>query len=394
MVCVNETFLNRSIQSVTLEGYALVGRRGRQDGRFGGGVLVFVREDCAAVVILSHISETAERIWCIIHSDRGPIALCSWYRPPCPGEIDSIVSFEQEWLEQKRLCVGCIAAGDVNVHSERFLKYSNGETTEGRAMSAVCANLQAVQSVKGATRGEYLLDLIITDLPDVKASILPQISDHAIVEANVEMTVPTEEVYERHVWDFRDADWAGLCDTIHSQYATGGFGSRCADPGEAARQLTGDLLAAMERNIPRRVIKQRKSSRPWLTRRALRAVAAKSAASGTPREAAEAERCSRTLLEERHRYAEKMQKEVKNLKRGSKRWWATVAQLTHKSQKPSSIPALKTPDGVWLLDARDKANHLSDVFEAKQMLPPPPALSAPVPAQPGCAQAHLPPLQT
>jgi hypothetical protein len=74
IVSMNETFLNKCIEPVELEGYQVLGRRDRE-GQWGGGVLVFVLDEYAPRVTLIEISAVAERIWAMVHSDRGHI----WY---------------------------------------------------------------------------------------------------------------------------------------------------------------------------------------------------------------------------------------------------------------------------------------------------------------------------
>ena len=92
LVTLNETFLSNAIEKVELEGYQLLARRDRE-GQWGGGVLVFVLDEYAPRVTLVEKSQVAERIWAIMHSDRGPYLVCCWYRPPSPGNVESIKCF-------------------------------------------------------------------------------------------------------------------------------------------------------------------------------------------------------------------------------------------------------------------------------------------------------------
>ena len=41
LVCINETFLYRAVEAIALEGYSLVARRDRNDGRKCGGIAAF-----------------------------------------------------------------------------------------------------------------------------------------------------------------------------------------------------------------------------------------------------------------------------------------------------------------------------------------------------------------
>ena len=87
IVCLNETFLDSSIEDVPLEGYSEVARRDRADGRKGGGVIVYALDSIASRVTMVEKSDLSERVWLVIHSDIGPYLLGVWYRPPDPGEV-------------------------------------------------------------------------------------------------------------------------------------------------------------------------------------------------------------------------------------------------------------------------------------------------------------------
>ena len=60
-VALNETLLDESSPQVTLEGYVLLSRRDRRDGRKGGGVLLFGKPEVATSVVFLEHSETDER---------------------------------------------------------------------------------------------------------------------------------------------------------------------------------------------------------------------------------------------------------------------------------------------------------------------------------------------
>ena len=152
LVCLNETLLDASTEESNLQGYALIGRRGRPD-RAGGGVAVFAHTDFAEAVNVVATSAEAERLWCVVHSDLGPISVGAWYRPPAPGDVDTITSCAREWQSQGCGAMGTILVGDCNVHSRRWLKHSNGESCEGTALRTCCQEVGASQLVRDPTRG-------------------------------------------------------------------------------------------------------------------------------------------------------------------------------------------------------------------------------------------------
>ena len=120
VVCVNETFLDKGVEDVQLEGYLVVGRRDRSysgDERRCGGIIVFARTEIAEHVTLMSMSDSSERMWILMHTHLG--LLCCWYRPPLPGEVQSILDFETECNQLKDGALGMVLLGDLNLHSRR-----------------------------------------------------------------------------------------------------------------------------------------------------------------------------------------------------------------------------------------------------------------------------------
>ena len=114
--------------------------------------MVFVLDEYFARVTLVAESASAERIWAIVHSDQGPYLVCCWYRPPNPGNIETIESFETEYNQYKDGAVGVFVLGDLNVHSIRWLRHSAHESVEGRTLFEVASRLGLQQKVKEPTR--------------------------------------------------------------------------------------------------------------------------------------------------------------------------------------------------------------------------------------------------
>ena len=189
-VCLVETFLDSSMLHPTLSGYELVSRRDRGSDRFGGGVAVFAKSSLAARIVHLDDSAVCERSWHIIHSDHGGILLGVWYRPPAYGEVASICSLERELAANKRGCIGTLLVGDMNVHHSGWLSHSKGVTPEGRSLYKVCVENGLVERSARPTRGKYLLDLSLTDIPGtVVTSIHSGVSDHHIVLCDVMLKV-------------------------------------------------------------------------------------------------------------------------------------------------------------------------------------------------------------
>ena len=57
--------------------------------------------------------------------------------------------------------VAVLAVGDVNVHNEEWLRFSDGTSLEGRGLEHVCNEPGLKQQVRSPTRGRHLLDLVL-----------------------------------------------------------------------------------------------------------------------------------------------------------------------------------------------------------------------------------------
>jgi hypothetical protein len=165
LICVNETFLDRTIEYISLEGYALIARRDRADGRKCGGIAAFALTTIAERVTLVESSQDAERFWLLVHANQGPHLVGVWYRPPAPGEIATIDTFKKELNALEGISLGTIVMGDLNVHNARWLTHSSANSVEGTALKAACDEAGLKQIVKTPTREGHLLDVVLTNIP-------------------------------------------------------------------------------------------------------------------------------------------------------------------------------------------------------------------------------------
>ena len=62
-------------------------------------------------------------------------------------------------------CVGILVVGDLNVHQRKWLRFSSNDTPEGSLLYNITVEEGLQQVVKEPTRNEYLLDLVLTDIP-------------------------------------------------------------------------------------------------------------------------------------------------------------------------------------------------------------------------------------
>ena len=364
IICVNETWLDKSIESVFLEGYAVAARRDKSDKPNRGGVLVFVQEGMSAHVVELEQSIVAERIWLMLHLPNGPLLLGAWYRPPS-ADGSHISSFEAEHDRLRTGAVATLVIGDLNIHHASWLRFSSGDTAVGRRLRDICDLAGLSQLVSAPTRGANLLDVALCDLHNAKAKVLPNIADHALVEVTVPFPCPQEEFSKRRVWMYANADWDRLHADLEVQDWT------CLEnmhPEEGAQWLQTTIQKHMSESIACKEITVRKSSHPWLNNRVERAVQEKTQAAPDERDAA-TRKCSAVIKEEHDLWLARSRAQLANMPSGSKQWWKRSRQVAMQKELVCSIPALKDSDGQWVITSQAKADLFAGTFEAKYSLP-------------------------
>ena len=340
---------------------------------------LFVRVDCAATVVLLEHSETHDRSWHLVHTTLGPLLLCVWYRPPRQGETHSVETLEAEWLRHCDQAVGTVIAGDLNVHSQRWLTHSAAETTpEGTALCSFCDAYGFEEKVQKPTRGKHLLDLVLTDLDkEVESEVLPKLADHALVLVKVQAPVPKTVEVERECWLFEKGDWKALDKELRNtnwntvlferDTVAGTFTSKEVD--QATARFTEHLLHTLRKHVPVQKKTLSKSTHPWIDEHCYQLVAEKRAAEGTEEYADKLKKCSEGLLEAYKKWVVRTREKLLELPKASKRWWKLARSLAQRTEKNSSIPPLRRTDGTWATGAEEKAELFLETFCSKYKLP-------------------------
>jgi hypothetical protein len=335
--------------------------------------MLLARSDVDNVVHIGN-SETCERSWHIVHADCGPLLVSVWYRPP--GEDASMLaSFHEELSLYSPLAVGCIVVGDMNIHHVKWLRHSARNSAEGELLHDICCQAGLLQHVRGPTRGEHLLDLVLSDLgSQLRCSILPELADHRMTFSEIDIKIPSVSFTRRQVWQFSEADWPRLKQELSAVPWREALEQGTGHPAEI---ITNIILQKCNACIPRVWRKQRPQGHPWLNERCREAVRLKCEAAGSQHAAAAAEQCPATLLAEFQNYQGQLREKIQQLPQGSKQWWRLNRELLQRSSSNIGIPPLKNDAGDWMLTALAKANLLADTLQAKCQLPPARGLEQP-----------------
>ena len=80
---------------------------------------------------------------------------------------------------------------------------------------------------------------------------------------------------------------------------------------------------------------------------------------------------ARSLSTSTKKHQQEIRNQLKQLPRGSKKWWKLNRALLQKKASTCSIPPLKSATtGDWALNPQDKADLLASTFTRKRQLPP------------------------
>ena len=208
---------------------------------------MFARQDVDQQVTLISTSETADRVcW---HTPTAPFLVCAWHRPPAPWDASQVLTFTKEWAELKHHALGTLAVADLNLHQQRWLRHSQGNSREGNAMQAFCDENGFAQLAREPTRGHILLDLVLSDMPDWHCRVLPQLADHSVVASTATLRLPSTAEHSRSVWVFQKADWERLHADLE---ATDWSCLSTSSTTDGARHLTQRLLEIAGESLPTR----------------------------------------------------------------------------------------------------------------------------------------------
>lgn len=328
--CITESWLNNEIptEAVDIEGYVCY-RRDRQDGRQGGGVVCYVRDDQPFCLLKPADDDEVESLWLLYRQPRMPRAMSHIlvgvvYHPPSAvshvtttnivDNVDAVV--------RQHPNVGTLIVGDFNKMKDKPLR-----------------DLSLKQVVKVATRKSATLDKIYTNIGEwyKQPRNVPSIanSDHTAVillpidggiqTAGQRTTVTVrsndrncKSQLARHLAAF---DWSELYEMMSTESMATYFYS-----------VTTSLL---DHYLPLRVVNRYSTDKPWVTDEFRRLIRQRQYA-WTNNNMADYHRFRNAV----NRLSKKLRKhfyenKVKGLRScESANWWRQTKRLTGQISKP------------------------------------------------------------
>ena len=279
VIGVTETWANEDIldSELSLDGYDIF-RRDRPVDRVGGGVLLYVKSSLHPVEFFPN-NKFPEQVWCqISDAENKQFLIGTCYRTPSTDIFENCNNHDllADLLDE----LGSsnhhfILMGDFNYRFFQWPPDFNSGNLSNEA-NLFCDRLDdnfLVQHITTPTRGNAILDLIITDETDMVSDVevIGKLnnSDHNAILCNV--LVRTENVKKlRQTYDYNKANVAAIRAELMKLNWSHLFGNL---PVEGCWRVFKDILQDLElKYVPKRTIGTGNRKPIWMTYKTLKLV--------------------------------------------------------------------------------------------------------------------------
>ena len=374
IVIIVETFLDATVPDgadcIAIPGYSMCCRRDRTVTS-GGGIAVYCLEGIAIYHDARQDPMDLELIWFMVVLRSQKLLVAAVYRPPSANnDVIDYLDTNTLPLMSKFGTNSVMLVGDFNVHHTDWLGSSVTDAA-GRRTLQLANSLGLLQIVEEPTRGDQILDLVMTDLSATSTTYANLgTSDHNPVLVCLDVPVYRDKPYKRNVWRYNLADYWGMRGHLASTDWPSVFQEK--DPEIACSKVTDIICDAMDLFIPSKIVTKKIGDKAWFddkcrrTARKKRRLFQKSKDNSDTSKAKFVEaRRSYNQAEKlaRRRYNIKLREDLADKTLSSKKWWKIVNTLSGRTAH-SDIPVIEH-HGVAHITARDKAEIFCQTFAEK-----------------------------
>jgi len=377
LIGITETWANKNIfdSELALPGYDLF-RKDRPTDREGGGVILYVNSDLHAVEYVPD-SNFPEQIWCQIldhNRDKFYVGVC--YRTPTVAifDIDTNSSLRQLLTKLSGSNSHFMLMGDFNYPFSRWPPQVDSDGLWGHARD-FCDCLEdnfLSQHVTIPTRNGHILDLVITDEPDMVTDVTDlgvlATSDHQALQWRVHVSA-VSSVRTRQVFDYTRADICGIKTKLSKYDWEELFRNKSV---EDSWSLFKDILHQLENlYVPIKKVNYNRGKPMWLSHKALKIVKhrhkifRKYKDSSHPACKKANRQASKVVHQSRRTFESKLGSKIKDDKK------SFFAYARCKAKSKVKVEPLVGLDGVEVEDTLQIAevfnNQFSSVFTAENM---------------------------
>ena len=270
IICVTETWLNSDISNSEIlnEGYEIF-RKDRESR--GGGVLVAIKEESFKNIREIKADCNLEIVIVDVLTDSNThLIVCSCYRPLHSNEA-WLTEFSNLLADIRNNYDDVILAGDFNLPNINW--HSDTDVTnEGTSYEflEILKDYYLTQVNSIPTRGNNVLDLIITSIPDkvkVRETLSPEISgivtDHDVISFEIDINPARPPKTTRVIYDYKNANFKGLRAALASSNLCD-LVSEMDGINDAWIVWKNSFLRTVTDYVPMKKVKTRRNV-PWLT---------------------------------------------------------------------------------------------------------------------------------
>ena len=346
IIALTETWLNQSItdEQISINSYSKPFRADRQDGRNGGGVCCFVRDDiyCKEVLNVLNPPKTIECLTLMFPNHR--LILILVYIPPCLSSSANreIIEFllndidkALDLLSESRL----VLLGDFN----------NLQTSEIESLYSL------TQIINFSTRGDSILDKIFMDakVNDEYRNPIPcpafGKSDHISIYVVPASEKTPESAKICKLFDYRKSNM----DSLRSKLSSAAWECwyRMDADVDFKTEIFYDIIHDSMSSLPCVYVQMNPSDKPWLTPTLKHLINCKHQAfrsKNFPVFAHYQEKVKVEIIKAKNNYVRKMKKDAKGL-------WKVVKSLKSKKTPPINCLLNAYPSPTSAVEAINEA---------------------------------------
>ena len=350
---------------VSLRGYEVF-RNDRQDGRRGGGVLLYVKSELHPTEY-SPKSKFPEQVWCTIKDKwNKEYHIGVIYRSPTMDtnslqDADALCELIVEMHNKNIILMGDFNYGNIDWNTLQTMPGASAETISFLdCIENNCLN----QHVKEPTRGDNILDLILTKDPDIvqEVEVIDSLaeSDHCMVTWMMDISRCPQK--QREMFDYYKGDYEAIGQKLQginwNDYLVGDTEQRW--------QVFKDLLVQLQRtHIPVKTFRKNAVKKAvWLDRKAVAAVRRKRRVyckykdNNHPAVKTQNKRARSELKRAKWKFEKKM---AANMKSDTKSFFAYIRSLSSSSVKPT---VLHQQDGSKTSSPEETCNEFNEYFSS------------------------------
>lgn len=187
----------------------------------GGGVLIAIKKSVSSFCV--RVCPDLETVFVCITSAFRQTIIGACYRAPsrdsdyCDNLHSVLLNIQGLYPKAQFLIFG-----DFNFPDIDWVNYTTSGSNDAKKFLDNCLNFNLIQVVNQPTRGDNILDLVLTSSPELIENVdsVPGLSDHNILLIELSIPVLTRNPTIKTIRDFNKADYVAINQHLSSFYQT------------------------------------------------------------------------------------------------------------------------------------------------------------------------------